>query len=104
MPHLLKKVQKVWWKLLKSIISRAQKRWTHQGSVQLKEPMSQHLPPTSVPKSNAMDGMDEIYENPLVPDLGIVQTLGKGSTQRTNVANPSSYLTSKKKLKIPCRI
>ena len=53
MPHLLKKVQKTRWKLWKSLISRAQKRWAHQGRVELKEPMSQHLPPTSVPKSNA---------------------------------------------------
>ena len=58
MPQLQKKVQKVWWKLWKSLSSRAQKRWTHQGSVQLKEPMSQYFSRTSVPKRNAKNLMD----------------------------------------------
>ena len=80
MPHLLKKVQKAWWKLRKSLISRARKRKRSTQRTNVPTPSS-YL--SSQKQSKKPDG---IYESPQVLDLGIVQTLGKGSTQRTNVA------------------
>ena len=68
------------------------KRWLQKGVVQFREPTCQQLSYASNPWQN-LKKPDGIYENPQILDLGIVQTLGKGSPQGTNVATYCLHLT-----------